>query len=131
MLITPSAIYHIVLNKRSCLNIRAANTFKWNILKIGEKLCKMAGKNLYNVPLDALNSPGCLSMRKEHLFGTIRYICCRRGFYFMPQLYPTSCPVEYTSYIPNLYISLKCNICGIIGRSSFIFQSSENSIKFF
>ena len=26
-------------------------------------------KNLSNVPMDPLNSPGCLSMRREHLFG--------------------------------------------------------------
>ena len=30
-------------------------------------------KNLYNVPLDPLNSPGCLSTRRKCLCGTIQY----------------------------------------------------------
>ncbi len=37
------------------------------------KLARNGLKNLYNVPLDALNSPGCLSTCTECLFGTIRY----------------------------------------------------------
>ncbi len=69
--------YLIVLSKRTCLNKRAPSTFWWNILlKIGKKLVKNVQnwlENLYNVPQDRLNSPRCLSMRRERLFGTIRY----------------------------------------------------------
>ena len=83
-------------------------------MKIGQNQQKW-WKTSYNVPLDPLNSPGCLSMHREHLFSTIRYLCMKSitcksimEMYIIPQIAPNSCEWKRTLIFVRFQLTSQC-----------------------
>ncbi len=101
-------VYHIVPSKRSCLNKHTPRTFWWIIpLQIGGELVKSEQKwleNLYNV-----NPPGCLSMRREHLFAALWYYNIEWYlFHWYWHVGGTKCWGSFYTRQPSVDISVIC-----------------------